>query len=219
MALTKAQARTVIRSLLDDEARQRWGDAVLDVLTQLSIDQLWGRLMDEVPWYGSYVEDVVADSTGLVDLTTAGSLTKRFGKMQKVTKDSTEYFPTHPKDVVLMDNAQVYAPDRSYAMMGSKLFCFPLDSGCTYELRYSFLPTAYTELLDSDTVEWPDGFEFAFIYKAAMNAMVKGEKATLEIYQRMAEDAFGDMKGALKRQYVGAGTIRDLDDAMDHGGT
>lgn len=217
--LTKGQSRTVIRGLLNDEANRRWGDAALDVLTQTTIDGMWGEILDFAPWFASQLDNITSDSSGLVDLTNTGSLTRRFFKVQTLVKDSQEFFPTHPRDFVMQSGLQVTAPDNSYFPMGGKLYAFPLESACLYELRYNFLPTAYTSTSETGLIQWVDGFENAFLFKTAALAIVRDSIELFKTYMGVSAESYDALCGKIKREYVGPATIKNLDDPFDHGGT
>jgi hypothetical protein len=146
-------------------------------------------------------------------------LTKRFGRVQAVTKDSMQYFYTNPRNVTMQSGEQVVAADRSYTVMGRKLYGFPLESSCTYEVRYNYLPTSFTEQLDTAEVEWPDGFENAFVYEVVARALAPESSEKYELFHRLASNTYNDMRSLLKRQYVGPAVIQDLGDGIDEGGT
>lgn len=219
MALTKAQARSLIRNLLDDEARRTWSDASLDVLTQTTLDELWGELLDEMPWHGVARETIVAESNGTI-LLTAPTLLYRFHRVQKVTDSEGEFSYVHQRSAVIFNNEQITAPDRTFTVIGQRLYIFPLTASKSYELSYSAIPGAYTSLLDTDSIagSWLDGFENAFIFDVAARASIKQPQAVLERYENYAAKTLDRMKGRMKRQYVGPATINDLEAPEDFGG-
>jgi hypothetical protein len=217
--LTKAQARTMIRQYLTDAEKQVWGDATIDVITQLSIDELYGTLLNDAPWYVSNLDTIAVSgvtSPGYIDLTSSGPLTKRFYRAQKVVRDSQEYSLGDLHDSLVFSNAQVSASQFTYTISGSQLWLYPLSTATGIELRYSYLPTAFTSLVDTDNVPWIDGFDNAYIYDAVMRMV--DDQARLQKYSGLQARSWDSLMSRVRREYVGPGGMNLTDYPAEIGG-
>lgn len=203
----------MIRALLPDAEKQAIHDSVLDVATQLVIDELSGEILDEAPWYVSVLETPgTITAPGYIALST---LAQRFYRMQKVTRDSQEFGVSSPHDVVTFDNVDVTSPRYTYAVMGSQLWLFPLDTTLNVELRYSYLPAAFTTLADTDVVPWPDGFDSAYVHEAV--ARLTGDVNWTNKQHAIAQAAFDRLKSRVRREYVGPGVMQVADSPITWG--
>lgn len=211
MALTKGQARSVIRALMKDEDKQFWSDTALDVLTQTTLDELFSELLDQAPLLDSQI-DVLSSLTspGYIDLRTVaagGALSQRLYRLQKVTRDNQEYSFAHVEDISMVSTStsEITAPRFAYAQFGNLLYLFPLSITITQnlELRYSYLPPSFTSQLDGDTVQWPDGFESVFTFEAAARALLSQNADLAASYHALAEAAKTKMNAAISKQYPG----------------
>lgn len=189
MALTKAQARTLIRNLLTDENSQLWTAAVLDVLIQTTIDGLWELLLTANPFYTRQVDGAPAvTSPGYVVLG-SGGLSLRFHKLHSVVREQVVYTPTHQDDLVLDGNTEVVAPPQTYAIFGNQLWLFPLALTPVPVISYAYKPPLFTGLADTADVVWPDGHENAYVFAVASLASVRGGAQLRQEYQLIADAA------------------------------
>lgn len=202
MALTRAQARSLIRELIDDTAAKLWSDANLDILTEGGIDILWGELLDHKPWLRSIESAALTPAApGTVD--TATQLT-RFYRVQQVARDGMAYTEADPKDVLVVAGQQITAPSRTWVMLDSSLHLFPYDTAANIYVRYSSRPTAYTGLANDNTVvSWPDGYHMAYVYDAASRALEKGDREKSDTFRARAADEMARLRAYLRTVSVG----------------
>ena len=70
--LTRLQARTLIQELIDDTAAKLWTAPNLDILTEATLDELWGELLDQFAWLRSTESGALTPvAPGTINLTTA----------------------------------------------------------------------------------------------------------------------------------------------------
>lgn len=218
--LTKSQTRTMIRALLPDSESQVWTGSTLDVLTQMVMDELWSGLIDQAMWFGSQLDSIGYTSIvapGTIDLTSSGPLTKRFYRIQKVTSNNQEYSEGDIKDVVIFNNIQVSAPRWIYTVVGSLLTLYPLQTTCPVEVRYSFLPPAFTALGDDSPVAWVEGFEAAFIHEVVARASMTDAISTKN--HAIALKSYDRLLSRVVREYVGPSGMQGTDDSIAWSGT
>lgn len=213
--LTKAQARTLIRQFIDDEAATLWSNANLDILTTGVLDELWTDLLEHSPFLLSMEEAPTVTSPGYVDLDT--ELTRWF-RIQQVVRENFVYTPADQKDAVVNDSEVVSADGRTYTLLGSELHLFPYDTTANVRIKYNYLPPSYGGLGDSDEVEWPDGHHLAYVYAVASRAMEKGDREDSARFERRAENALLKLKAVLRKRHTGP-TMPWFDhDALEAGG-
>ena len=199
--LTRLQARTLIRQLIDDTASKLWDDTNLDLLTEAAIDELWGELLDWNGWLRSTEQAVTPTSPGYFDLDTG--LT-RFYRLQAVVRGGQTFWPANQRDVLLSNNEAVVAPDNTYAIIGSRVYLFPLDASTSIYVRYADRPTAYTSLAsDATAVPWPDGYHMAYVYEAASRALEKGDREKSDTFRQRAADEVARMRAYLRKRQIG----------------
>lgn len=195
-ALTKANARTLVRQWLDDPDGQFWSNTNLDLLISLVLDDLWSELLQVAPGWRSTLDTIATGSIsapGFIDLSSSGPLTARFYRIQSVTRDGREYGEIDPRDVVIEDSAVVVntSASRSYFVRGEELWLFPLDDSTEeVELRYSGFPASFDGLAEAASVVFPDGYESAYVLEAAGRAMLKGDRENGERLLGMARRSF-----------------------------
>lgn len=211
----------MIRALLPDQEKQNIADSTLDVLTQLVIDELSSEILDESPWFISQLMPLISayfTSPGYIDLTpSAGPLTKRFYRVQKVTTSSgQEYGAGSARDVVTYSSTDVSSQRFTYVVMGSQLWLFPLSATTDIELRYSFLPAAFTTLLDTATVPWPDGFDSVYVHEVV--ARLTADMNWSNRHHAIHAAAFGRLKSRTKREYIGPAVMAVSDSPSEWGG-
>lgn len=217
MAFTKGQVRTVIRSLMSDQAKQAYSDTALDVITQMVLDETVADVIEHAGSWRSQKDNVAITgitTPGYVDLTSAGPLTKRFHRLQSVKKNNQEYSPIDPRDVVMFANVEVVTSTYGYYIEGSKLWMFPLDVNCPIEVLYSYLPALYTGLADTATIDFYDGFEAAFIHEV----IARIAPVTTRDDHAIAEAAKSRLISIAKRQRVGPNLIKTYDADIELGG-
>lgn len=222
--MTKAQGRNMVRQWLDDPNAKRWSDPNIDLAIQLSIDGLWGDLLDQAPYLTRQVQTIVpfypyspnlgptsggpTGSPAAIDLrltANGGQLTQRFYRIQHLVANSREYYAKDPRDYLIsLGDAPTPAlveARYTYQVLGDQVWVHPPDS--TVELTYSFKPTPFTAMTDGMNIPWPEGSEDAYIMLAAASTMAKGnaeDAAQLIILANIARDR---MLNAVRRQYHG----------------
>lgn len=211
MALQKAQARSLIRTLVKDQNKDSWSDSALDVLTQTTIDEMYGEILDQQPYLNSQLDVVSAPliAPGLVDTRVqgvgTGQLTQRMYRLQKVTLANQEYTQAHAEDIAMSPTTttEIVAPRFSYQFFGYNLYLFPLSVSINAEMRYSFLPAEYNTVPETTNVTWPDGFENVFIFETSARAMLGFDAALAGSYHALAESVRSKMNYALARTSPG----------------
>ena len=180
MAYTKAQTRTLIQQLIDDNDAKLWSAANLDLLTQLRHDALWAEFHDFQAWFTSQLDTLTSLTTpGFIDtrLTATGDLSKRILRVQAVTRNGRQYSLADARNFTI-ENAILVgrsgADHFSYTRLGDQLHLFPYNTDDDVEIRYTHLPTAYDGLADGTDVDWPEGHEMALIADVASWAMSRG---------------------------------------------
>lgn len=167
----KGELRTVVRTLLSDQAGHRVGGGVLDLLTEAVMDPVWMEILDRRPYFVSQLDTVTTlTSPGYINAASGGHLTKRLFRIQDIVRSSQSYAPLDPRHVMLEDNELQAANDRQsyvYIVLGPQIHLFPYETTPEVEVRYSYLPTKYTGLADSAVFEWPEGHELALALAVA----------------------------------------------------
>lgn len=222
MSLTKAQARTQIRQLLDDPNSTMWTDANLDQLTELAMDEMWSDLLSYNSYLNSQLDTITSLTTpGFIDLrivADGGALSKRFHKLQSVVRGGTTYTKYDPRDTLVELNAEIFAPTESYVFIGDQLWLFPLDTTTDVEIRYSFKPAGFVSLTDGTKVTWPDGHDSAYIFEIAARALVKGEREDNLRMLNIAGKAWDRLIETVRKRQIGPMVPWTPDSQHEYGG-
>ncbi len=218
MSLTKLESRTLIQQLIDDPSAARWTAANLDVLSSIALDKFWAELLIEAPWIRSTLETVTPLNTpGFINIAAGGDLTDRFFRVQKLTREGTEYSPGMQKDFVIEDAAFLAQHRRQYFRIGDQLWLSPLTLTPEVEIHYSSRPATYDSIADGATVVWPDGHEEAWIYGVAFRALGKGAAEESTLFKEIAEDAMRLCRASVKKLFPGPIPITTTDDPVSWG--
>lgn len=204
--LTKAEARTAIRDIIDDPSGKFWSNDSLDKLASRTIDGLWSDVLDLAPYMVTQLEEPGITSPGYIDLrltTTGGQLTQRFYRVQKVTRNGVEYREAKQIGIVIEDDVLLTGENGTYAFYGNQLWLFPLDPTTAVELRYNFLPTPFTSLTDGYIVPWPDGYDDAYIYGTARRAFAKGDAESINQATQLYGEAMTKLTAAIRKNSFG----------------
>lgn len=192
----KNELRTVIRTILSDQASHKVGDGVLDLFTEATLDALWAEILDRRPYLVSQV-DVIAQpiSPGYIDV--ASQLSKRLFRVQDIVRRGRSYAPVDPRHV-LLESGELKATNARrnfvYTILGSQIHLFPYEES-QVEIRYSYLPNRFTLLTENQTVGWPEGYELALAFAVASKMD--------PTYREEADRQISIMLGALPRPYQG----------------
>lgn len=225
MSLTKAQVRSAIRALMPDQLKQQWSDSSLDVITSLTIDELWSEILIHAPWFLSNRETILAANIGnpggYVSMTVANGVTQRFFKMQKVVRGSQQFGFVDPQDNLLTagNTVETVSTPFSYYIKGYTLYMNPIDYTTDVDIMYSYLPVAFTTLAETDTMvnnKWPDGLEGAIIYEVV--ARVQTDTQRMANYHAIALSSFDRVLNRVKREGGGAARMGATDDLIEWGG-
>lgn len=193
----KSELRTIIRTILSDQASHKIGDGVLDLLTEATMDALWAEILDRRPYFVSQL-DVITQliSPGYID--TVSQLSKRLFRIQDVVRRGRSYAPIDPRHV-LLENGELKATNARrnfiYTILGSQIHLFPYEQEPQVEIRYSYLPTRFTLLTEDQTIGWPEGYELALAFAVASKVD--------PVYREEADRQVSIMFGALPRPYQG----------------
>lgn len=214
MAIIKSDLRQLIRLMIDDPQKVLWADADLDLLTEQTMDALWGKIHGYFPYFTSQTDTLTTTSPGFIDLRQTGvgtgQLTNRIHRVQTVTVGSISanaltYERADPRDVVLQGGKVIFAPNYRYVFYGVQLWLFPLDTTANnVELKYSFKPTpAYRTLADNALLGWPDGNEAALWWEVAARALSRGGREDPNMFRTWMGEAWQDMMHSISMQDIG----------------
>jgi hypothetical protein len=206
MALTKLEARELIREQMDDASSKLWSDSLLDRLTTTTLDTLWGELLEHAPRLTSQLDTIATLQTPgyirtqLTTDTPAGDLTQRFRRVQSVMRGEQMYTEVDPRRVAVQGNVLVANDGRDfvYFLQGKQIWLLPLDTAEDVELRYSYLPAKYSGLANGDNVEWPEGFEDAYTWEVAGRAMLKGGRENADSLLGVAARSMAQLRSLIK---------------------
>ena len=214
--LTKDGARSLIQQFIDDSGAKRWSAANLDILIEGVLDELWAsELLEVAPWLRSTESSALTPvAPGTVNL---GTALTRWHRLQLVVRDGVTYTEANPKDVLVENGVTISAPPRTYVVMEDLLYLFPLATTANVYVRYSSLPTAFTELASDADVTWPDGFHLAYCYDVAARAMEKGDREESARLAKRAEMSLHRLKGKLRKTGLGAVTPHYMSGGIDFG--
>lgn len=221
--MTRVEAETLIRELADDPDGARWSDFNLRLLASVTLDDLWSDLLTSVPGFLSQLDTVTSlDSPGYLDtrlVADGGKLSQRFFRIQSLTRDDQEYSQVQGHQVVLEDSERLVGPDHSWIRYGDALYLLPLELTPEVEIRYSYLPTKWSDLGGNTEVPWPDGHEFVYVQEIAGRAMLKGSAEDPTRILQLADSA--RRRCIAHCQKVGPGPLmmRFLEDPVAWGGT
>jgi len=210
MALTKVDARSLIREVMDDAASKLWSNTLLDRLATITLDSRWGELLEFAPQLTSQLNTITTlTAPGFIDLNLTGDggdLTQRFFRVQHVVRDGQEYTAADTKRIVIEVN-EVIANDTGkkfvYFIRGDQLWLLPLDTTLDVELRYTFTPARFSDIAESDNVAWPEGYEDAYVFEVAGRAMLKGGREDAAARLSSGRDSFANLRSALTRPHGG----------------
>lgn len=219
MSITRAVARTMIRELADDPDGKRWSDANLDILAGMVIDGLYADILDDQPQAVSLLETVTTlTSPGTIDTSSGGDLTNRLYRVQSIVRNGQTYREADHRNVVLEDGAVISAQDYTYVFFGDELHLFPYSTTEDVEIRYSYRPTKFDLLAnDSTAVEWPDGYELAYLTKVAAFAMGKGGVEDPTYMLAFHAQELQRLLSAIRRRSPGPTTMFTNDSSLSWG--
>lgn len=230
--LTKAQLRTSVRSYLDDPDARRWTNPELDLIIQFVLDDLWSDMLDVAGYLTSQYQQITTlHAPGYIDLRLAiygGDLTQRFYRLQQVVANGQQYFAKDPRDYLLTAASAtgdvtsirgIVEQRGSYQFLGDQLWLSPLaDNGSLIEIRYSFKPTAFSQMTDGTSVPLPEGQEHGIVLLAAGHAMAKGNAEEATQLLKMGEVSREKLMNSIRRQYQGMTQPFTTQDSVEFGG-
>lgn len=213
--LTKAEARSQVRQWIRDPEGKAWADSALDVLFSGVYDELWSELLEAAPWASSQLDTLTSlTSPGYIDLRTlsnGGDLSKRFNKVQKVTRNGVEFSTIDLRHVVIEGSELIVGQDNKYAFLGDQLYLFPLSTTDDVEFRYSYLPSSFITTNESQYLAWPEGFEQVLTLGVAGRIkLADGNEGLLALHAK----GFQRLKAHMARRYSGPETIFIGDDVF-----
>lgn len=235
MALTKAQARTQIRQMIDDPNAKRWTDANLDLVTERVLDNLWSDILDVAPYINSQYQQIGLPlrAPGYIDLRltdVGGDLIQRFYRLQQCIADGRQYFCKDPRDYLMVASSQTgdvttirastgVEQRFSFQFLGDQLWLHPLGMVTTFvELRYNYRPLQFTRMTDGLYVPFPEGSEDTYIMQAASQAMLKGNAEDSQALRQIAEESRQRLMNSIRRQYHGMTQPFTPSNAWEFGG-
>ena len=217
--MTKAQVRTAVAQLLDDPSNVRWSTANLDILIGMVMDDLVGTLLESAPYAVSQLDTITSlTAPGYVNVASGGDLSKRFFRLQSVTRDGRQYSEAKPRELVLEAGAVKTAPDYTFCFFGDQLHLFPYDTATDVEVRYSYRPTNFNSIAtDGTAVEWPDGHEICPILRAVVFGMNKGAAEDASPIYTLYKESFSNLVSAIKRRAPGPSVMYVTDTSYGWG--
>ncbi len=221
--MTKATLRSLIQQWLDDPNARLWTAPNLDLLIEVTQDELFARLHERFPYFTSQLDTVAALTTpGFINTALSGGhLSKRLHRVQSIVRDGQEYGEVDRRRV-LLEGGEVKTwaswPSFGYVFLGEQVHLFPYDTTKAAEVRYAFKPTRFTTLLDADAVQWPDGHESALIFECARRATAKGSREDDSQLGRLAQEAWDALIVTLERRSHGPKMPFYSDTPQEYGG-
>ncbi len=209
--LTKDEFITLIREMMEDPDSVHWTAVNLDLLIRVTQDSLFARLLEHFPYFVSQLDTLTATLTspGVISVADGGDLTKRFHRLQKVTRNQQEYTPVDARDYVIEGDEVQAVNSRSdfvYFFFGDQLQILPFNVDDDIEVRYSFKPTLWGGLAGGATPDWPDGQENALIYAVARRGMAKGSREETSEVKELERESWLDLISDIERQFPGPTT-------------
>lgn len=218
--MTRGDAITLIRELIDDRGANRWTTASLGLLATMTLDSLYGELLDVAPNWQRAVETVSPTSPGYVDL--SADLTNRWYRFFRngIVRESQIYSPAKSSLISLDDTGTTVlaAPSYTYVVWGGQLWLFDLDATNDVDITYSFKPTSWADLADDNTeVIWPDGHEDAYIFEIASRCLMKGAAEDWTGMSSKATAGLSRAKAWVKKWFPGPDVVEYHDNPGDWG--
>ncbi len=225
--MTKFDFRQLIRSALDDPKQARWVDELLDLFTGLTLDSMWGELLQIDAFVTNQVDTLTSlTSPGYIDKRLSslpsgfsGDLTQRLYRIKSIVRNGRELEEGDARNFVLENDILLAGFHPSYWHLGDRIYITPLNLVDDVEISYSFKPSSYNILGDSDDVVWPDGYETAPIYETAGRMLTKGGAEDNQGHLVIADSEFSRLKSAVQRKSLGPIMILNVDEDVGWGGT
>lgn len=175
--LTRAEAFELIRELVDDPEGVRWRDRQLVLYTTVTLDSLWGQILQMVP-LARVAEEELEVVEERADLE---GLEERLFRIQEV-RVGERRIPEGPG---------------YWKRMGSWLYLgFPAEK---IEVLYSHRPPRFKDLGEEDLVPWPDGHEDAYLHEVAGRLLTKGGAEDPSVHLQIARESMQGMYAVLQR--------------------
>ena len=223
--MTRFDFRQLIRDAVDDPKQARWKDEIMDLWTGLTLDSMWGELLQIDAFVTNQVDTLTSLTTpGYFDKrldsgTPAGDLTQRLYRIKSIVRNGRELEEGDARNFLLENDVILAGHQPGYWHIGDRIYISPLDTADDVEVSYSFKPAPYVDLEDSADVVWPDGYDAAVIYEVAGRLLAKGAAEDNQGYLVLADAEFGRLKAAVQRKSLGPIMILNLDDDVGWGGT
>jgi len=225
--LTKFDFRQLLRDALDDPKQARWKDEILDLFTGLTLDSMWGELLQIDPFVTNQVDTLTSlTSPGYIDKRLSslpaafkGDLSQRLYRIKSIVRNGRELEEGDARNFVLENDILLAGFRPAYWHIGDRIYVTPLDTADDVEVSYSFKPASYNDQDDGDDVVWPDGYETAPIYETSGRMLTKGGAEDNQGHLILADSEFGRLKAAVQRRSLGPVMILNMDDDVGWGGT
>lgn len=226
MSLTRTEYLREIRAMADATSSARWTDATITVLLNSVFKREWSRILNANRYYRVGERTVTLDASGrfaLSSLTSgSGNTVETFYKIIGVNNGEAIYAPAELRDNMLTASlGQVSAAQRTFWRVGSEVQCYPYTSGESIDVVVNYLPCLPGSLSsDSDTVDYPEGYETVLIYETAAAMLMKGgaETDASADFKAIAEEVRGDMLADISRMTTDPTQMRYNDSSIDWAG-
>ena len=232
MAFTRAQLRTRILRRMDAEGNSLWDTTAgaageVDQVMGFVFDKEWRRILNANPDYKTNRVQLTADSEGkysVAGLTTgSGNSIKRFYRMRTVTCNNRVYEPVLKKDYILAPGVNV--GHMTWYLDGDSIQLMPVEANKVMSgndgFHVNWIPCRIDNLAsDSDTFDFPDGYEEILALEAAAFLLAKGgtETDVAAQFRVMAESLRQDMLSDLARFSTNPTRMQYSDFAHDWAG-
>lgn len=200
--MEKNTLRQMVWESADDPQGRRWSRGSLDLLLSMVLDEEWQGILARQPFYTYAQETLETAAGGYVDL---NGLQERLHRLRLVERDGRELKEAQLRQVSIRDGAPT-GPHGTWALLGQRLYPFPLEAGEEVEIHYSYRPQSFHALEESEEVTFPAGFEAVPIYEATARALQKGGAEDPSFYLHKAEELRAKLYAQLSRP--GPGGIR-----------
>jgi len=220
--VTKFDFRQLIRDALDDPKAARWKDELLDLWTTLTLDSMWGELLQIDAFVTNQLDTLTSlTSPGYIDkrLSSTGDLTQRLYRIKSIVRNGREVEEGDARNFLLESDILLAGFQPGYWHLGDRIYINPLNTVDDVEVSYSFKPAPFVDLGDESDVVWPDGYDAAVIYEVAGRMLAKGAAEDNQGFLVLADAEFGRLKAAVQRKSLGPIMIMNMDSDVGWGGT
>lgn len=202
MSMTRTQLTALTREVMQATGSSQWSDATLQTWLGLAHWQEYANLLNIINSYQMQAVTVTQDANGqftIASLSTgSGNTAKYFYRILALAKPSAAggYFYKQSQFKFDPNPSLSASPNYIWYPYGRYIQVSPVESGTTMTATVNFRPPRVDQLnADSDTVDFPDGYESLLAWRAAGLALRRGgaELQAAQAMDAMAKDIREEM--------------------------